>query len=358
MWLTKDEATYPHYVETLDSLQRPLKDLRLSVIDKCNFRCSYCMPKDVFTKDYPFLKHSQLMSFDEMLKLARGFVALGAEKIRITGGEPLLRKNIEHLIESLARLTTPSGKPVSISMTTNGTLLASKAQALKDAGLERVTVSLDSLDNDIFMRMNDVGVPVSVVLKGIEAAQRAGLSPVKVNTVVQKGVNDSQIMPIVNHFRHSGVTVRFIEYMDVGGANYWSNSGVMTSDLVRARIEQEHRLIAVAQERASDTAHCYRYADGAAGEVGFISSVSEPFCGDCTRARVSADGKLFMCLFATESLDLRPLLGENTAPEVLADTIRAAWRKRGDHYSELRDERYKDPAKKVYPTVRMSLVGG
>ena len=342
---------------TLDTLRRPLKDLRLSVIDKCNFRCPYCMPKEVFGKDYPFLKHDQLLSFDEMQKMARAFVALGVEKIRITGGEPLLRKGIEQLVESLAKLSTPAGKNVSVSMTTNGVLLAAKAQSLKDAGLARVTVSLDSLDDGIFRQMNDVGIGVGRVLDGIAAACRVGLTPVKINTVVQNGLNDGQILPIADYFRHSGVTVRFIEFMDVGGAANWSNDSVLRSEQVRERIERRHALIEAPVARVSDTARYYRYADGA-GEVGFISSVSAPFCGDCTRARVSADGQLFTCLFAKHSIDLRPYLGEQVSPAALQAAIAATWRAREDRYSELRGEQYRDHGRKKYPTVRMSLVGG
>jgi cyclic pyranopterin phosphate synthase len=344
-------------MHTVDTLQRPLKDLRLSVIDKCNFRCPYCMPKDVFGKDYPFLPHARLMSFDEMQKLARAFVALGVERIRITGGEPLLRKNIEHLIESLARLQTPAGRHVSVSMTTNGVLLAARAQALKNAGLERVTVSLDGLDDRVFRQMNDAGIGVRGVLNGIEAACKVGLAPVKVNTVVQKGLNDSQILPIADYFRHRGVTVRFIEYMDVGGASNWSSTSVLHSEQVLALIRQRHALLPLAAQHASDTARYFRYADGG-GEVGFISSVSQPFCGDCTRARVSADGQLYTCLFASRSLDLRPMLGEHIAPAVLMAGIASAWQRRDDQYSELRGEQYRDHGRKKYPTVRMSLVGG
>ncbi|WP_047249896.1 GTP 3',8-cyclase MoaA [Chromobacterium subtsugae] len=341
----------------LDALRRPLLDLRLSVIDKCNFRCPYCMPKDVFGKDYAFLKHAQLLSFDEMRKMAGAFVALGVEKIRITGGEPLLRKDIERLIESLARLSTPAGKSVSVSMTTNGVLLGAKAQSLKDAGLERVTVSLDSLDDGIFRQMNDVGIGVGRVLDGIAAACRVGLAPVKINTVVQNGLNDGQILPIADYFRHSGVTVRFIEFMDVGGAANWSGASVLRSEQVRERIERRHALIAAPVERASDTARYFQYADGG-GEVGFISSVSAPFCGDCSRARISADGQLFTCLFANRSLDLRPYLGEQVSPAALQTVIASAWRARDDRYSEWRGEQYREHGRKKYPTVRMSLVGG
>jgi GTP 3',8-cyclase len=345
---------------TADALGRPLKDLRLSVIDQCNFRCTYCMPKDVYTKDYPFLRSSERLSFEQIERLAKAFVQLGVEKIRITGGEPLLRKGIERLIETLARLTTPAGRPVELAMTTNGSLLAAKARSLKDAGLRRVTVSLDSLDDAIFRRMNDVDFPVAKVLDGIAAAVAAGLAPVKVNTVVEKGVNETQVLPIAEHFRHTGVVVRFIEFMDVGGAASWSADSVFTSAEARRAIERVHPLVAAPRRHASDTAQDFRYADGA-GDVGFISSVSEPFCGDCTRARVSADGRLFTCLFATSSVDLRPWLGEARPPEALARAVREHWRQRDDRYSERRGElagAAGTAGKKRYPVVRMSLVGG
>jgi cyclic pyranopterin phosphate synthase len=340
----------------LDARLRPLRDLRLSVIDQCNFRCTYCMPADVYTADYPFLKASQRLSFEQMLTMATAFVELGVEKIRITGGEPLLRKGLESLIASLARLTTLDGKPVEIALTTNGSLLANRARGLRDAGLQRVTVSLDSLDDAIFRRMNGVGFPVASVLEGIEAAVAAGLQPVKVNAMIEKGVNDSQILPLVRHFRHSGVAVRFIEFMDVGGAESWSRDSVLNSAEIERLVRSEFPLVAAAG-KAQDTARLFRHADGS-GDVGFISSVSQPFCGACTRARVSAEGKLFTCLFATESLDLRPYL--NSAGE-LADVVRAHWSRRGDRYSELRGELRDARAaagKKNYPTVRMSLVGG
>jgi GTP 3',8-cyclase len=347
----------PLLSERTDKLGRPLKDLRLSVIDQCNFRCTYCMPKEVFTKDYPFLRSASRLSFDQMTFLAKAFVMLGVEKIRITGGEPLLRKDLETLIERLARLRTPEGKDVEIALTTNGSLLAAKARSLRDAGLRRVTVSLDSLDDAVFQRMNDVGFPVARVLEGIQAAAAAGLSPVKVNTVVERGVNENQILPIARYFRNTGVVVRFIEFMDVGGAASWARKNVFTSDDARRLIESEFALQPLLTQRANDTARNFDYADGA-GSVGFISSVSQPFCGDCTRARVSSDGKMFTCLFATGSLDLKPWLGEALAPEVLAREILARWRHRGDRYSELRGVRAQAGSKKVYPTVRMSLVGG
>ncbi|MGJ7914749.1 GTP 3',8-cyclase MoaA [Massilia sp. LXY-6] len=338
----------------IDTLMRPLKDLRLSVIDQCNFRCTYCMPKETFTRDYPFLRAAERLSFDEMLTLSKTFVALGVEKIRITGGEPLLRKDLPRLVEALARLETPAGKPVEIAMTTNGALLAPQARALKDAGLARVTVSLDALDDAVFRAMNDVDFPVARVLDGIDAALAAGLAPVKVNTVIKKTRNAHQILPLARHFRHSGVKLRFIEYMDVGGAEGWMLDQVVTAAEMRALIEGEFVLVPQ-PGRASDTATGFRYADGG-GEVGFIASVSKPFCGDCTRARVSADGKLFLCLFATRSLDLRPWLraGQTRA---LEQAVRAGWESRAERYSERRGALRAEGAAR-YPVVRMSLVGG
>lgn len=342
-----------------DTLARPLKDLRLSVIDQCNFRCTYCMPKDIYTKDYPFMDSSERLSFDQLVTMARAFVQLGVDKIRITGGEPLLRKNLEKIIERLARLSTPDGRQVKIAMTTNGALLAAKARALKDAGLDRVTVSLDSLDDDIFKRMNSIGLAVDKVLQGIEAAQAVGLSPVKVNTVVQKGVNDSQIVLLAQHFRHSGVNLRFIEFMDVGGIGAWSRTNVITSAEARGMIESAFPLIphAGGKPASHDTASRFYYTDGA-GEIGFISSVSEPFFGSCTRVRVSSDGKMFLCLFANHGVDLRPYLSESRAPQGLADVILHHWQRRDNRYSELRSGKDSAADKRIYPTVRMSLVGG
>jgi cyclic pyranopterin phosphate synthase len=339
----------------IDTLMRPLKDLRLSVIDQCNFRCTYCMPKDVFTRDYPFLRAAERLSFDEMVTLSKAFVGLGVEKIRITGGEPLLRKDLPRLVEALARLETPAGKPVEIAMTTNGALLAAQARALKDAGLARVTVSLDALDDAVFRAMNDVDFPVARVLDGIETALAAGLAPVKVNAVIDKSRNAHQVLPLARHFRHSGVNLRFIEYMDVGGADGWVLDQVVTAAAMRALIEREFALVPQAGH-ASDTADGFHYADGG-GEVGFIASVSAPFCGDCTRARVSADGKLFLCLFAARSVDLRPWLVAGQAQQ-LEQAIRASWQTRADRYSERRGTLRAIGAAKPYPVVRMSLVGG
>ncbi|MGO4326554.1 GTP 3',8-cyclase MoaA [Cupriavidus sp. 2TAF22] len=338
-----------------DRLGRPLRDLRLSVIDQCNFRCTYCMPKAVYGPDFPFLTAAQRLSDAQLLAMARAFVGLGVEKIRLTGGEPLLRKGIESLVEQIATMRTPGGKPVEVAMTTNGSLLATKARSLKDAGLRRVTVSLDSLDDATFRRMNDVDFPVARVLRGIEQASAVGLTPLKVNCVVEKGTNDGEILPLVSHFRHSGVTLRFIEFMDVGGAQSWDRSRVVTSDEIRKTVEAAYPLVPVAR-LASETATNYRLADGSLA-VGFISSVSHPFCSDCTRARVSVDGRLHHCLFATESVDLKPFLAGTLPARALEQGIRAAWENRADRYSELRAHRL-STGKKRYPTVRMSLVGG
>jgi cyclic pyranopterin phosphate synthase len=337
--------------ELLDSRGRPLKDLRLSVIDQCNFRCPYCMPKESYGPDFPFMTSSERLSFDELARLARTFVSLGVEKIRLTGGEPLLRKDLPRLIETLAAMRTPSGRQLDIALTTNGSLLARQAQSLKDAGLKRITVSLDALDDKLAGRMNGVDFPVARVLEGIAAAQRVGLAPVKVNTVIERGVNESQILPLVHHFRDSGVQLRFIEYMDVGGASRWNAGQVLTADAIRAIVQQHYPLVPESESRGHDTAEVWHHADGS-GSVGFIASMSHPFCGDCTRARVAADGKIYLCLFAIEGTDLRPWLGAGQEA-VLAERVRALWQARGDRYSELRG-----PAARAHRVVRMSLVGG
>jgi cyclic pyranopterin phosphate synthase len=337
--------------ELLDTRGRPLKDLRLSVIDQCNFRCPYCMPKESYGPDFPFMTSSERLSFDELARLARTFVGLGVEKIRITGGEPLLRKDLPKLIETIAAMRTPSGRELDIALTTNGSLLAKQAQSLKDAGLKRITVSLDSLDDKLAGRMNGVGFPVARVLEGIATAQRVGLAPVKVNTVIERGANDSQILPLVHHFRDSGVQLRFIEYMDVGGASRWNAGQVLTADAMRAIVEQHYPLRPDSAARGHDTAEIWHHADGA-GSVGFIASMSHPFCGDCTRARVTADGKIYFCLFAIEGADLRPWLGEGLEA-ALAERVRTLWQARGDRYSELRGT-----AARAHRVVRMSLVGG
>jgi GTP 3',8-cyclase len=319
----------------VDRLGRPLRDLRISVTDRCNFRCSYCMPREVFDKHYEFLPHSSLLSFEEIERVARVFVSHGVHKIRLTGGEPLLRKNLEVLVDMLARLRTPDGEPLDLTLTTNGSVLAKKAQALKDAGLRRITVSLDALDDAIFRRMNDADFPVAEVLRGIEAAERVGLGPIKVNMVVQRGVNDHEILPMARHFKGSSIVLRFIEYMDVGATNGWRMDQVLPSAEVLQRIASEFPLDPLQASISGETAERWRYRDGG-GEIGVISSVTQAFCRDCNRARLSTEGKLFLCLFATHGQDLRALLRGGYNEEQIAAAIGHIWQSRDDRYSELR----------------------
>ena len=341
-----------------DTLGRPLRDLRISVTDRCNFRCSYCMPREVFDKDYAFLPQTSLLSFEEITRLARIFVAHGVEKIRLTGGEPLLRKHIEVLIEMLAKIKTTSGQPLDITLTTNASLLAKKAQSLKDAGLQRVTVSLDGLDDAIFRRMNDVDFPVAEVLKGIEAAQRVGLAPLKVNMVVKRGTNDAEILPMARHFRHSGVVLRFIEYMDVGATNGWRMDELLPSAQVIERLQTEFPMLAVNPNYAGETAERWRYADGG-GEVGVIGSVTHAFCGDCNRARLSTEGKLFLCLFASQGQDLRALLRGDFSDEQIGGAVGHIWQSRTDRYSEMRAALPEDASPPdTGRRVEMSYIGG
>ena len=318
-----------------DTLGRPLRDLRISVTDRCNFRCSYCMPKEVFDKHYSFLPHSSLLSFEEITRTAKLFVAHGVRKIRLTGGEPLLRKNLEILIGMLNQLRTPDGEPLDLTLTTNGSVLARKAQALKDAGLQRVTVSLDALDDAIFRRMNDADFPVHEVLEGIEAAQKAGLGPIKVNMVVKRGTNDSQILPMARHFKGTPVVLRFIEYMDVGATNGWRMDEVLPSAEVIERIAAEFPLEPIGANVSGETAERWCYRDGS-GEIGVISSVTQAFCHDCNRARLSTEGKLFLCLFASHGHDLRALLRGGHSDAQIAGAIGLIWQARDDRYSELR----------------------
>lgn len=346
-----------------DQLGRPLRDLRISVTDRCNFRCSYCMPKEVFDKDYPYLPHSALLSFEEITRLARQFVAHGVQKIRLTGGEPLLRKNIEILIEQLAALRTVEGKPLDITLTTNGSLLERKAASLKAAGLQRVTVSLDGLDDTVFRAMNDVDFPVADVLRGIEAAQAAGLGPIKVNMVVKRGTNDHEILPMARHFKGTGIVLRFIEYMDVGATNGWRMDEVMPSAEVVKHIHSELPLVQLDPSAPGETAERWGYAnahgkhDTSAGEIGVISSVTQAFCRDCNRARLSTEGKLYLCLFANEGHDLKPLVRANSTDEQLASAIAAVWQGRSDRYSELRASLPPD-ASTGGRRVEMSYIGG
>ena len=357
-------SALPHIPEAMaapggqlsDRLQRPLRDLRISVTDRCNFRCSYCMPREVFDKDYVFLPQSSLLSFEEITRLARLFVAHGVEKIRLTGGEPLLRKNIEVLIGMLAELRTPQGRELDITLTTNGSLLAKKAQSLKNAGLRRVTVSLDGLDDAVFRRMNDVDFPVADVLRGIEAAEKVGLAPLKVNMVVKRGTNDQEIVPMARHFRGSGAVLRFIEYMDVGATNGWRMDEVLPSAQVLDRIAQHFPLQALDASATGETAERWRYVDGA-GEIGLISSVTQAFCGDCNRARLSTEGQLFLCLFASQGQDLRGLMRGAYSDEQISAAIAHIWQSRSDRYSQLRSAQGAELAG-GQRRVEMSYIGG
>ena len=339
-----------------DALGRPLRDLRISVTDRCNFRCSYCMPKEIFDKDYAYLPHSALLSFEEITRVARVFVAHGVQKIRLTGGEPLLRKNVELLIEQLAALRTTEGRPLDITLTTNGSLLERKAASLKAAGLQRVTVSLDGLDDAIFRAMNDVDFPVADVLRGIDAAQAAGLGPIKVNMVVKRGTNDDQILPMARHFKGSGIVLRFIEYMDVGATNGWRMDEVLPSAEVVQRIHAELPLVQLDPSAPGETAERWGYADGA-GEIGVISSVTQAFCGDCNRARLSTEGQLYLCLFATHGHDLRHLIRGTASDEELASAIGAIWQGRDDRYSQLRASMPPDVSTGTR-RIEMSYIGG
>ena len=348
----------------IDTRGRPLRDLRISVTDRCNFRCSYCMPKDVFTKDYPYLPHASLLTFEEIARIARQFVAHGVQKIRLTGGEPLLRKNIELLIEQLSALRTTDGTALDLTLTTNGALLARKAQALKAAGLNRLTVSLDGLDDAVFRAMNDVDFPVREVLDGIEAARKAGLGPIKVNMVVKRGTNDSQILPMARHFRGSGIVLRFIEYMDVGATNGWRMHDVMPSAEVLGVLQKELALIPLEASQPGETAQRWGYADAngqhdrAAGEIGVISSVTQAFCSDCNRARMSTEGQIYLCLFASQGHNLRDLVRGDYTDTQLAAAIAHIWTGRADRYSELRGFEGAAPPGDGKRRVEMSYIGG
>ncbi len=356
-----------------DGLGRPLHDLRISVTDKCNFRCNYCMPKEVFNKDYAYLPHSDLLSFEEITRLSRVFVAHGVQKIRLTGGEPLLRKNLEILVAQLAELRTPEGLPLDLTLTTNGSLLARKAHILKDAGLNRVTVSLDGLDDAVFRQMNDVDFPVASVLEGIEAAKAAGLgldaqgrwSGLKINMVVKRSTNVDQILPMARHFRGSGMTLRFIEYMDVGATNGWCMDEVLPSADVIRHIQQEFALVPLEPNSTGETAQRWGYAnahgefDPNLGEVGVISSVTQAFCSDCNRARLSTEGKLYLCLFASQGWDLRELMRDKQGSDAdLASAIGHIWQGRTDRYSELRALLPAEQQAAQGRRVEMSYIGG
>lgn len=329
-----------------DTLRRPVRDLRISVTDRCNFRCVYCMPKEVYGRTYEFLPRGDLLTFEEIERLARVFVGLGVEKIRLTGGEPLVRRDLERLVAMLAAVPG-----LDLTLTTNGALLAGKARVLRDAGLGRITVSLDSLDDAVFRAMNDVDFSVARVLEGIEAAAATGL-PVKVNVVVKRGVNDESVLPLARYFRERGQVVRFIEYMDVGSTNGWRLDDVVPATEILAALDAELPLEPVPPRYPGEVAERYRYRDGS-GEVGVIASVTRPFCGNCTRARLSAEGSLYTCLFATAGHDLRTLLRSGASDGELAARLSSIWGARADRYSELRSAETAGLRK-----VEMSYIGG
>lgn len=348
-----------------DRRGRALRDLRISVTDRCNFRCNYCMPKEVFHSNYRYLPHSDLLSFEEITRLARIFLQHGVGKIRLTGGEPLLRKDLEKLVAMLAQLRTPQGHTPDLTLTTNGALLARKAVALKAAGLNRLTVSLDSLDDQIFRRMNDVDFPLAQVLAGIEAAQAAGFERIKVNMVVKRGTNDHEIVAMARYFQGSGITLRFIEYMDVGATNGWRMDQVVPSAQVLAQLQSFLPLVPLAAQAPGETAQRWGWAnaqgvhDAALGEVGVISSVTEAFCGACNRARLSMQGRLYLCLFASQGWDLRSLLRSATSDDVIADAVAQIWQGRDDRYSELRANLPADTtAQSQGKRIEMSYIGG
>lgn len=347
----------PGVTGVLDLRQRALRDLRISVTDRCNFRCVYCMPKEIFDKDYVYLPHRELLSFEEIFQLAREFVALGVNKIRLTGGEPLLRKNLEDLIAMLAQLRCTDGSQPDLSLTTNGALLEKKAAILKQAGLHRVTVSLDALSESVFRQINDVDFSVDQVLAGIEAAAAVGLGPVKVNMVVKRGMNQQEILPMATYFRETPHILRFIEFMDVGNSNGWQQQQVIdSSEIIALLAQHEMPLTPLPANYASETASRWRHQNGA--ELGFISSVSHAFCGHCSRARLSTDGKLYTCLFANQGYDLKALLRQSPAlsTEQLRQALAAIWQHRDDRYSELRSELQQQRSSQS--KIEMSYIGG
>ncbi len=344
-----DDALVRH--PFLDTRGRPLRDLRISVTDRCNFRCTYCMPREAFGADHPFLPQSSLLSFEEITRLASIFVAQGVRKIRLTGGEPLMRKNLEILVGMLAALRTPDGEAIDLTLTTNGSLLARKAQALKAAGLTRLTVSLDALEPQLFTQLSDSKTTVQDVLQGIAAATQAGLPPAKINMVVRKGINDQQILPLARHFRGTGHVLRFIEYMDVGNTNGWQSGEVMSGAEVISTISSAFALEPLPGAYPGEVAERWRYTDGG-GEIGVITSISHAFCSDCNRARLSPEGQLYLCLFASQGHDLRRLIRSSASDAQLAATIGAIWGAREDAYSEQRG------AGVNKPRIEMSYIGG
>jgi len=336
-----------------DRLHRALLDLRISVTDRCNFRCIYCMPKELFNNEHCYVPHSELLSFEEITRLARIFARRGTRKIRLTGGEPLLRRDLESLVRMLAGVGAELGAPLDLALTTNGSILARKAAALASAGLRRMTVSLDALDDTIFRRMNDVDFPVASVLEGIDAAAAAGFSPVKINMVVKRGYNENQVLSMARYFRSRGHILRFIEFMDVGNSNSWRLDDVVASEQILTMINAEMPLEPIEATEAGEVAQRWRYRDGS-GEIGTISSVTRAFCGDCTRARLSTEGCLYLCLFSQRGHDLRALLRGGADDQQIAAAIGAVWAARDDRYSELRAELTSRPNKRI----EMSYIGG
>lgn len=330
-----------------DTLNRPLQDLRISVTDRCNFRCVYCMPKEIFGREYQFLDRDELLTFEEIERLTRIFHSLGVRKVRLTGGEPLVRSDIERLVAMLAEIPG-----LDLTMTTNGLLLPKKAEALKAAGLRRITVSLDSIEDETFAAMNDVGISVAQVLEGIDAAKAAGLHPIKINMVVKRDVNESSILPMARHFKGSGHILRYIEFMDVGHTNGWRLDQVVAASEIIDKLNKEFAIEPVEPNYRGEVAKRWRYADGS-GEVGVIASVAQPFCRDCSRVRLSADGMLYTCLFAVEGHDLRGLLRNGGDDDHIADEIGAIWGRRTDRYSEIRSAKTVD-----LPKIEMSYIGG
>jgi cyclic pyranopterin phosphate synthase len=334
-------------------MHRPLRDLRISVTDRCNLRCTYCMPREVFDENYAFLPRAELLGFEEIERLSRLFIRHGVQKIRLTGGEPLLRRGIERLVEILARLQTVEGKPVDIALTTNGVLLAHKAQILKDAGLSRVTISLDGLHQNTFSKASGVQIPVASILDGIAAAQRAKFTSIKVNMVVKRGMNEHEIIPMAAHFRHSGIVLRYIEYMDAGSTNHWRMDDLVSARQMLDRVASRYEIEQLDPNYEGEVAERWRYLDGA-GEIGVIASVTQAFCSSCNRARLSTDGKLYTCLFASQvNADLREPLRHGSSDQVLSDLIAAGWMRRDDRYSQLRHA-----ATATRNKIEMSYIGG
>jgi cyclic pyranopterin phosphate synthase len=341
---------------TQDARGRTLRDLRISVTDRCNFRCTYCMPKAIFDQNYPYLSQQELLSFEEITRLSSIFASLGVEKIRLTGGEPLLRKNLEVLIGMLAQVRTLDGQSLDLTLTTNGSILRKKAATLKAAGLQRITISLDGLNDEIFKKMNDVDFPVADVLDGILAAREVGFENIKVNMVVKKGINDHEIVPMASHFKNSGVILRFIEYMDVGSSNGWNMTEVLPSKEVITRIHEIFPLEAIQANYSGEVAQRWRYLDGS-GEIGFVSSVTQTFCHECTRARISTDGQMYPCLFANQGFDFKTMLRSGRSDLEIANAIMNTWASRDDHYSEIRGSNTANPSTGTHK-VEMSYIGG